>query len=113
MVLNQSSGIPTLNQDNAVAASIGPIPKAVAPNKNSKKEIVKQEIWIAGGCGCGPNMSGGHPSAKHSSKLYKFEREVTHGSWQTGGWRALEQSSLSLHERAGETGVFKIPIGKQ
>jgi hypothetical protein len=112
MVRNQSSGIPTLNLWNA--ASFGPIPKATS-NKNSK-----EEIWIAGGYGCGPNMSGGHHSAKRSSKLYKLEREVPHGSWQTGGWRALERSSsgpTNHHERAGETGgetgVLKIPIGEQ
>ena len=114
MVRNQSSGIPTLNLWNAAAASIGPIiPEAAAPNKHSKKETTKQEIWIAGGYGCGSNMmSGGQrPSAKRSSKLYKLEREFPNGSWQTGGgWRALERSSSSTGD---ETGVLKIPIGEQ
>ena len=103
MVRNQSSGIPALNLWNASAISIG-------PNKNSREEATKQEILIAGGYGCGPNISENvKPSAKRSSKLYKLEREFSNGSWQMGGgWRALDRSSSSTGD---ESGVLKIPIG--
>jgi tRNA wybutosine-synthesizing protein 3 len=95
VVRNQSTEIPTLNLWNA--ASIGP----AVSNTNFLER--KQDVWILGGYGCGPNVSGKkRPSAKRSSKLYRLEE---------AGWREHSMSSQRNGAACGEPGVLKLARG--
>ena len=86
------SGIPVLNLWNAV--SIGPILEQTCKDVESK-----QEVWILGGYGCGPKHSERHSSAKRSSKLYKLEKDPSHGDWK--GWKVVASPSPSSKSELG------------
>lgn len=90
VIRTQRCCIPSLNLWNAAS-----IPKQSDGNK--------QEVWVVGGYGCGPN---GSASAKRSSKLYKLEKESTSSAWK--GWKVVDSSDTTqVDSNASE--VLEIP----
>ena len=90
VIRNQGSCIPSLNLWNV--ASI---------QKQSDEN--KQEVWVVGGYGCGPN---GSASAKRSSKLYRLEKESTSSTWK--GWKVVN-SSNNTQVDLDASDVLEIP----
>ena len=111
----RSSGIPALNLWKA--ASVGPaIPSAgiVSPNRNppatrSSETTKPQDIFIVGGYGCGPSVSGKQASAaKRSSSVYRLQRKSPSDNWDEGGWQKLVHPSGGATEADPDPSLLEI-----